>query len=76
MKPRASRHETHSAGHEELAAMPAEAAAAVAASVAEYGWDQDETDTFVKDLDADGVPTAYLFRCLHCRAYSAYCDAD
>jgi uncharacterized protein CbrC (UPF0167 family) len=64
------------AGHKQLAAMPAGAVAAVAASVADYGWDEDETDAFVKDLDADAVPTAYLFRCLHCGAYSAYCDAD
>ncbi len=25
-------------------------------------------------LDADEGPTAYLFHCLHCGAYTAYCD--
>lgn len=64
------------AGHEQLAAMPGGATAAVVASVAEYGWDGDETDAFVRDLDAGGAPAAYLFRCLHCGAYSADRDAD
>jgi uncharacterized protein CbrC (UPF0167 family) len=55
-------------------ALPPEAAAAVVASVREYGWDPDETDEFVAALDADEGPTAYLFRCLHCGTYAAYND--
>jgi hypothetical protein len=27
-----------------------------------------------QDLDKDGQPTAYIFRCLHCKQYLAYVD--
>jgi uncharacterized protein CbrC (UPF0167 family) len=63
------------ASHEQLLTMPAQAEVAVVASLDELGWDEDETETFVRDLDAEDVPTVYLFRCLHCGSYSAYCDA-
>ena len=55
------------AGYEQLAALPAEAVAAVAAA-------REDEEISVTDLDADDGPTAYLFRCRHCRAYMAYCD--
>jgi uncharacterized protein CbrC (UPF0167 family) len=64
------------ADRQQLAAMPAGATAAVVASLDEFGWDPDEIDAFVEDLDAEQAPTAYLFRCRQCGAYSAYCDAD
>jgi uncharacterized protein CbrC (UPF0167 family) len=63
-------------GRYDLSVLPPGAAAAVVASVGEYGWDQDEVDRFVGSLDRDAGPTAYLFRCLHCGAYEAYNDFE
>ena len=39
---------------------------------AELGWDPGKQfDDYVRTLDPDGQPTAYLFRCLHCDAGAA-----
>ncbi len=32
-------------------------------------------DAFLRSLDRDGSPTAYLFRCLHCGQYGGYQDS-
>ncbi len=38
------------------------------------GWDAYETEKYLGVMDADGVVTGYLFRCLHCSTYLAYSD--
>ena len=35
------------------------------------GWSLEETDQFLRRLDREGEPTAYLFRCLRCATYLA-----
>ena len=47
---------------------------AVVEAVAAYGWPDDRVRSFVERLDPAEQPTAYLFRCLVCDAYRAYCD--
>jgi uncharacterized protein len=37
--------------------------------------DEEETD-YLEDLDKDGSPSGYLFRCLHCGQYGGYVDRD
>jgi uncharacterized protein CbrC (UPF0167 family) len=39
-----------------------------------YGWTAEQSQAYVRGLDADGDATAYLFRCLHCDAHLAYSD--
>ncbi|MEU5879011.1 CbrC family protein [Spirillospora sp. NPDC047279] len=39
-----------------------------------YGWTPPETERFLQRLDRTGEPTAYLFRCLHCRTHLASWD--
>lgn len=39
-----------------------------------FGWPADQTDEYLASLDANGMPTAYLFRCLHCGTELAYSD--
>jgi uncharacterized protein len=42
---------------------------------ADLGWEPGKQfDEYVSALDADGQPTAYLFRCLHCGAVGGYSD--
>lgn len=42
---------------------------------ADLGWTPGKKfDDYVLALDADGQPTAYLFRCLHCGAVGGYSD--
>jgi uncharacterized protein CbrC (UPF0167 family) len=48
--------------------------AAVADSIREWGWSDAGVRAFMERLDRDQPPTAYVFRCLHCAAYRAYCD--
>jgi uncharacterized protein len=49
---------------------------AVAAIQADCGLDGAEWQEFFRCLDRDGSPTAYVFRCLHCRNYLGYQDCD
>jgi uncharacterized protein len=39
-----------------------------------YGWTAEEATTYVRNLDANGDATAYLFRCLACGTQLAYSD--
>jgi uncharacterized protein CbrC (UPF0167 family) len=42
---------------------------------ADLGWDPGKQfDDYIHALDADGQPTAYLFRCVHCGAVGGYSD--
>jgi uncharacterized protein len=40
----------------------------------DYDLSGKDLEAFVDGLQKDGQPTAYIFRCLHCRAYLAYVD--
>lgn len=40
------------------------------------GIDEDDEDDYLKELDKDGAPTGYLFKCLHCGQYGGYADMD
>ena len=61
------------AGTDEL---PPDAVESIREEVAEYGWPADDVEEYVESLDAEGSPTAYLFRCLHCGRHLAYSDMD
>jgi uncharacterized protein len=41
-----------------------------------FGWPAQQMEEYLDALSADGSPTAYLFRCLHCSAHLAYSDCD
>jgi uncharacterized protein CbrC (UPF0167 family) len=38
------------------------------------GWTSEEVESYLRALDPDGQPTAYLFRCRVCGAHLAYSD--
>jgi uncharacterized protein len=40
----------------------------------DLGWEGEQFDEYVRTLDANGEPTAYLFRCRHCGAVGGYSD--
>ena len=40
------------------------------------GWSADEIEEYLRALDKDGSPQAYLFRCRHCGTHLAYSDSD
>jgi uncharacterized protein CbrC (UPF0167 family) len=61
-------------GARELRELEPAATEAVVEGVREYGWSEAEIEQFVRTLDREGQPTAYLFRCLHCRRHLAFCD--
>ena len=61
------------AGKQELEAAGAGAVARIREAA---GFDADDTGwpTFLEALDADGSPTAYLFRCTECGDIGGYAD--
>jgi len=61
-------------GAVELGSLPPGARSAVVASAREPGGTEAGAEAFVDALARDGGPTAYLFRCLHCGAFTAACD--
>jgi uncharacterized protein CbrC (UPF0167 family) len=58
-------------GRKELEKLGAKAAAAVRE---ECGLEGEEWESFLRELDRDNGPTAYVFRCLHCGKLRAYSD--
>lgn len=42
----------------------------------EAGYEGRDWEEYLDALDADGSPTAYLFRCLHCGRFGGYSDCD
>jgi uncharacterized protein CbrC (UPF0167 family) len=40
----------------------------------EYSLSKDEMEEFFSALSKEDMPTAYIFRCLHCRKFLAYVD--
>ena len=62
-------------GAAELGSLPEEARSAVRACAGEFGGADVDAEAFAAGLERDGGPTAYLFRCLHCGAFDAACDA-
>jgi uncharacterized protein CbrC (UPF0167 family) len=64
-----------SAGTRELRAQFPDAIKAVRKHLAEdYSLEGEELDEFFEALKKDDQPTAYIFRCLHCKKYLAYVD--
>lgn len=61
------------AGHREL---QSEWSQAIPSVQADCGLEGAEWAQFFHHLSRDGSPTAYVFQCLHCRAYLAYQDCD
>jgi len=49
--------------------------AAVKAVRDESGLDGAEWEDYFNELNRDSGPTAYIFRCLHCRGFRAYSDS-
>ncbi|MDG6099875.1 hypothetical protein EXU34_20660 [Alteromonas sp. ZYF713] len=41
-----------------------------------YGLKEGQWETLFKSLDADGSPTAYIFKCIHCGKHGGYIDFD
>ncbi len=41
-----------------------------------YGWTPGLVEEYLTELDKDGSPTAYVFRCRHCGTHVAYSDFD
>ena len=60
-------------GWRELRAAPPAATVAVRRAT---GFEGERWQALLRALDADGSPTAYLFRCLHCHGYVARWDQD
>jgi len=42
----------------------------------ETGYDDEEWSYYYKNMDKNGSPTAYIFRCLHCGKLGGYSDCD
>jgi len=59
------------AGKTELLAAGQQALDAVRSEV---GYDGRNWEEYLEALDADGSPTSYLFRCLHCGKFGGYSD--
>lgn len=59
------------AGYKELLAL---GAGAIEAIRVESELDGEEWEDYLKGLQKDDQPTAYLFRCLHCRKIGGYSD--
>jgi uncharacterized protein CbrC (UPF0167 family) len=59
------------AGSKELEAFGAEAISAIQE---EAGFRAENWDSYLQALDKESGPTAYVFRCRHCRALGGYSD--
>ena len=60
-------------GWQELPSYGQQAVDAIARECGQQGAD---LGAYLRALDRDGSPTAYLFRCLHCGDYGGYSDCD
>jgi uncharacterized protein CbrC (UPF0167 family) len=60
-------------GHRELREHP-EALDMIRHENSGFGWSDEEVESYLSALHADGDATAYLFRCLRCDRYLAYAD--
>ncbi|WP_232667163.1 CbrC family protein [Pseudonocardia sp. TRM90224] len=61
------------AGYAELEPHP-DALDSIRADCRIYDWPEDDIEEMLHQLDRDGSPTAYLFRCLHCGTHLASWD--
>jgi hypothetical protein len=61
------------AGRRELEAKWPEAIPAIRD---EIGWDGEQWGSYFASLDEKRSPTAYVFRCRHCKALGGYSDVD
>lgn len=60
-------------GHEELEALGDDALVAIQR---ECGLEGEQWVAYLKALDSEGSPTAYVFRCAHCNRLGGYSDCD
>jgi uncharacterized protein CbrC (UPF0167 family) len=60
-------------GARELAPFP-DVVASLRSDAMRFSWPLDEVESYLAALSRDGQPTAYLFRCRHCRTHLAYSD--
>jgi hypothetical protein len=58
-------------GRKELESLGPEAVSAICR---ESGYGSEEWDFYLQSMDKHGIPTAYLFRCLHCGCLGGYSD--
>jgi uncharacterized protein len=58
-------------GHAELVG---HGPAAISAIKEEIAFEGDEWDEYFESLDRNGEPSAYLFKCRHCRTFGGYSD--
>ena len=63
-------------GHAGKTELQAAGEAALEAIRSETGLEGRKWEGYLEVLDADGSPTAYLFRCLHCGKLGGYSDCD
>lgn len=61
------------AGYAELTPYP-DAVDSLRDACRRYGWPEERVEGFLRRLDKEGEPTAYLFRCPHCGRHLAYWD--
>ncbi|MFC9293951.1 CbrC family protein [Streptomyces sp. NPDC057011] len=61
------------AGARELEAHP-DAVEFLRSEVSDLGWQPEQVEQYLADLDKDGQPTAYLFQCRVCAVHLAYSD--
>jgi hypothetical protein len=63
-------------GRAGVAELEAAGPEAIEAIRREIGYSGEQWRDYYEDLDRDGSPTAYLFRCRHCGEYGGYSDFD
>lgn len=63
------------AGSAELHRLGSEAIDAIKSPLRDFRWTEEELDRYVAVLDADGEPTAYIFRCTQCGSLLGYSDS-
>jgi len=63
------------AGWRELQSHPT-ALEALRRENASCGWSSQQIEEYLRALDKEGAPTAYLFECRHCGTHLAYSDQD
>lgn len=61
------------AGHEDLTKKWPDAIPSIQQ---ECGMEDSEWESYFEELDKDGSPTAYVFKCLHCGKHLGYSDCD
>lgn len=61
-------------GRQELLGHGPAAVEAIKADMRPYGWTEENLSQYVENMDRDGQPTGYLFRCTTCGTFRGYSD--